>query len=145
MVDTRFPTALQIILTVAANDRASIRTTSQVLAESLNTNPSFVRKTVAILGKAGILASIDGLGGGVRLGRASHKITLLDIHRSVLPEQKVWSSRGNLTDSSVSQGISAIADELGATADGAVARMLADVTVRDCIAKIEEIEALRTR
>ena len=44
MIDTRFSTALQIVISVAVNEEAGRRCTSDTLATSLDTSASFVRK-----------------------------------------------------------------------------------------------------
>lgn len=141
MSDTRFPTALQIVVTVAVNEAAGVRTTSPQLATSLDTNPSFVRKIVSTLSKSGILISSDGVGGGIRLARPAPDIKLLEIHGSVLPEQKAWSARENIpTICSVTRNISAVSDQLSARADKAVAGVLEGVTVQDCIDRINQLD-----
>jgi Rrf2 family transcriptional repressor of oqxAB len=141
MSDTRFPTALQIVVTVAVNEAAGVRTTSPQLATSLDTNPSFVRKIVSTLSKSGILISSDGVSGGIRLARPAPDIKLLEIHGSVLPEQKAWSARENIpTICSVTRNISAVSDQLSARADKAVAGVLEGVTVQDCIDRINQLD-----
>jgi Rrf2 family transcriptional regulator, repressor of oqxAB len=141
MSDTRFPTALQIVVTVAVNEAAGVRTTSPQLAASLDTNPSFVRKIVTTLSKSGILISSDGVSGGIRLARPAPDIKLLEIHGSVLPEQKAWSARENIpTICSVTRNISAVSDQLSARADKAVAGVLEGVTVQDCIDRINQLD-----
>ena len=50
MIDVRFPTALQIMLSLALADRNSVsQLTSAELAKSLGANPSFVRKLLVPL------------------------------------------------------------------------------------------------
>jgi len=141
MSDTRFPTALQIVVTVAVNEAAGVRTTSPQLAAGLDTNPSFVRKIVSTLSKSNILVSSDGVSGGIRLARPAPDIKLLEIHGSVLPEQKAWSARENIpTVCSVTRNIGAVSDQLSARADRAVAGVLEGVTVQDCIDKINQLD-----
>ena len=52
MIDLRFPTALQMVLSVALADRDGFRCTSQILADGLSTNPSFIRKLLVMSVKA---------------------------------------------------------------------------------------------
>lgn len=73
--------------------------TSTDLATSVNTSPSFVRRVLAKLSKAGLVITATGKGGTCRLGRPAEKITLLDIYLAVdapkafaihkYPEQKI--------------------------------------------------------
>jgi len=143
MADTRFPTALHIVITVAINETAGVRTTSPMLAIALDTNASFVRKLVSILGKAGILASSDGAGGGIRLARPSEDIQLFDLHNAILPEQKSWSARETIPSvCAVSRNIGALSSQLSERADAAVARVLSGVSLADCVKQITDLEAI---
>ncbi|KMH18301.1 hypothetical protein SM67_03501 [Klebsiella pneumoniae] len=44
MLDYRFPTALQMVLSVAMAEQMGERSTSAILAYGLEANPSFIRK-----------------------------------------------------------------------------------------------------
>ena len=57
--------------------------TSGYLAESINTSPSFVRRTLAKLSKAGLVRTATGKAGACWLGRDAHDITLLDVYHAV--------------------------------------------------------------
>lgn len=57
--------------------------TSTDLAGSVNTSPSFVRRVMAKLSKAGLVNTATGKGGACRLARAAEKISLLDIYLAV--------------------------------------------------------------
>ena len=56
---------------------------SEVLAGSVNTNPVVVRRIVAELARAGIVVSRQGKRGGIELGKAPEKITLLDVYKAM--------------------------------------------------------------
>ena len=58
-------------------------TTSAQLAASVNTSPSFVRRTLSKLAKAGLVETAKGKGGFSRLARRPDQISLLDIYRAV--------------------------------------------------------------
>ncbi|HWI27726.1 MAG TPA: Rrf2 family transcriptional regulator [Stellaceae bacterium] len=58
------------------------RLTSEVIAGSVGTNASFVRRVLAMLSHAGLLRSSPGIA-GAELARSSAKITLLDVYRAV--------------------------------------------------------------
>ncbi len=57
--------------------------TSEFIAGSVNTNPVVIRRLLARLREAGLVASQGGPGGGWQLLRAPGKVTLRDIHRAV--------------------------------------------------------------
>ncbi len=79
--NSRFPVAVHIMTSLAYNDGASV--SSRLLAESVRTNPVVIRRLLVLLGKAGLVESQVGKGGGVRLGRRAASITLLDIYRAI--------------------------------------------------------------
>ncbi len=49
MLDYRFPTALQMVLSVAMAEQLGERSTSAILAYGLEANPSFIRKLMVPL------------------------------------------------------------------------------------------------
>ena len=56
--------------------------TSSILAGSVNAEPSFVRRTVSKLSKAGLIITTRGKNGACTLAREPDTITLLDIYRA---------------------------------------------------------------
>ncbi|EKS6584456.1 TPA: Rrf2 family transcriptional regulator [Enterobacter hormaechei] len=101
MLDYRFPTALQMVLSVAMAEQSGERSTSAILAYGLEANPSFIRKLMVPLARDGIIVSTLGrngsihLGrnGSIHLGRPAEEITLRDIYLSVTEDKKLWASR----------------------------------------------------
>ncbi len=57
--------------------------TSAHLADSVNTSPSFVRRILAKLSKAGLVETATGKAGACWLARDARTISLLDIYRAV--------------------------------------------------------------
>src|ERR1700722_20238014 len=57
--------------------------TSGHLAKSVNTSPSFVRRTLATLSKAGLLETATGKAGACWLAKDAKNISLLDIYKAV--------------------------------------------------------------
>jgi Rrf2 family protein len=55
---------------------------SRMLAASVKTDPSFVRRSLSKLVKAGLVVATRGKHGSCRLARSPEKITLLDIYRA---------------------------------------------------------------
>jgi Rrf2 family protein len=55
---------------------------SATLAESVNADPTFVRKSLSKLSKAGLVVTKRGKGGASALARTPRQITLLDIYRT---------------------------------------------------------------
>lgn len=57
--------------------------TSQAIAEMLHTHPVVVRRTMAGLREGGFVSAEKGRGGGWRLLRELHSITLLDVYQAL--------------------------------------------------------------
>jgi Rrf2 family protein len=55
---------------------------SAILAESVNADPTFVRKSLSKLSKAGLVVTKRGKSGASMLSRSPRQITLLDIYRA---------------------------------------------------------------
>ena len=74
--------------TVAAHIMAALgychgeEISSATLAESVNADPSFVRKSLSKLSKAGLVVTKRGKSGASVLARPPRQITLLDIYRA---------------------------------------------------------------
>src|SRR5688572_5620163 len=96
MIDLRFPTALQMVLSLAVEHEAGSRRTSSDLAAGLGANPVLVRKLLAPLARDGIVVTTPGKNGGVELGRHPSKITLRDIYQSVTDSKKLFTARSDV-------------------------------------------------
>src|SRR5271156_5057835 len=55
---------------------------SATLAESVNADPTFVRKSLSKLSKAGLIVTTRGKNGASTLTRSPEQITLLDVYRA---------------------------------------------------------------
>jgi Rrf2 family transcriptional regulator, repressor of oqxAB len=94
MLDVRFSSALKAMLLLGhAEEEGTPVLSSTQLARSLDTNPSLVRKLMVGLVQDGLVASIKGRSGGVRLGRPSDQITLEEIYRSSIGDKPLWAPR----------------------------------------------------
>lgn len=94
MIDIRFPTALQLMLTLVLAEAEGVeRLSSSQLASGLGANPSFVRKLLLPLADAGLVDAALGRDGGICLGRQADKITLRDIYRAVIGDKSLWVTR----------------------------------------------------
>ena len=81
-VNTQFSIAVHILAGLACGcDTAGV--TSGHLAASVNTSPSFVRRTLAKLSKAGLVETTTGKAGACWLAKDAKNISLLDIYRAV--------------------------------------------------------------
>jgi len=81
-VNTQFSIAVHVMAGLAYRcEKAGV--TSGHLAESVNTSPSFVRRTLAKLSKAGLVETVTGKAGACWLAKEARNISLLDIYKAV--------------------------------------------------------------
>lgn len=80
-VNTQFSIAVHLMAGLAYCGGQD--TTSANLAMSVNTSPSFVRRILSKLSKAGLVETATGKSGSCWLGREAKQITLLDIYEAV--------------------------------------------------------------
>ncbi len=81
MVDTRFPVSIHILTSLAYNQPNLV--SSEQLAAGIKTNPSFIRKLVVSLSIAGLVESVRGKAGGIRLAKNPKDITLDLVYKAV--------------------------------------------------------------
>src|SRR5215469_211275 len=80
--------ATSVQFTVAAHIMALLgrfpdkEISSAALAQSVNADPTFVRKSLSKLSNAGLVITTRGKNGGSALTRSPEQITLLDIYRA---------------------------------------------------------------
>lgn len=81
-VNTQFSIAVHILAGLACGcDEKGV--SSSHLAASVNTSPSFVRRTLAKLSKAGLVETATGKAGACWLAKEAKNISLLDIYEAV--------------------------------------------------------------
>ncbi|HEI9813826.1 TPA: Rrf2 family transcriptional regulator [Serratia marcescens] len=137
MLDFRFPTALQMVLSVAVAEKQGMRSTSATLAAALEANPSFIRKLM-VPTKDGIIVSTLGRNGSIHLGRPAEEITLRDIYLAVIDDKRIWASRPEvparcLVSANACWYFKSVVNE----AEQASLAVLARHTVADSLAELE--------
>jgi Rrf2 family transcriptional regulator, repressor of oqxAB len=139
VIDIRFPTALQIMLSLALAARNSVsQLSSAELAKSLGANPSFVRKLLVPLVQSKLLRSQMGKTGGVRLARPAAQITLRDIYSSVVADTKIWAPRTGIPNRClVSSNVQGYFEELIDDAQDAILSMLGQRTLLEVLIALE--------
>ena len=139
--DLRFPTALQMMLSLALAERQNIRSLSSAeLAAGIGVNPSFVRKLLVPLVHDGLVHSLEGKNGGTRLGRPSAEITLRDIYRSIMGTKKLWIPRPDVPHRClVSSNVEHFFEALANDAEGAVLGLLATRTLHQSLEELDNL------
>lgn len=81
--NTQFSIAVHVMAGLGARALSGVGAPSGALAQSVNACPSFVRRVLAKLSKAGLLRTSTGKGGFCALARPAASISLLDIYKAV--------------------------------------------------------------
>ena len=111
--------------------------TSEYIAGSVNTNPVVVRRVLGLLAKAGLVATQEGAGGGVRLARSADKISLRAVYAAVEtdPLFALHPSDPN-PQCPVGSTIQGALEPALAAAEGALLGSLAETTVADLVGRL---------
>ena len=80
-INTQFPIAVHLMAALGYSRGKDA--TSAHLAMSVNTSPSFVRRILAKLSKAGLIETATGKAGSCWLAKETKAISLLDIYKAV--------------------------------------------------------------
>jgi Rrf2 family protein len=132
--DSRLSLALHALLHFAESDGAL---TSDALAHGMHTNPVVIRRTMAGLREAGIVASAKGHGGGWTLVRALDAITLGDVYDALGIASPL--ALGNRTQSPgclVEQAVNRATSAAFADAQAVLAKRLHAVTLAQLAADV---------
>ncbi|MGI4747015.1 MAG: RrF2 family transcriptional regulator [Janthinobacterium lividum] len=143
MIDVRFPTGLQLMLSLAlAHCEGVDRMTSSELARGVGANPSLVRKLLIPLVQEELLDSALGRDGGVRLARAASKISLREIYEAIRGPRSLWTPRLGIPHQClVSSNVEVFFLQLASEADEAVLQTLDRRTLADSLSMLRDMEA----
>ena len=144
MIDMRFSTAVQVVLSVALAEHDDFRCTSKMLAEGLGTNPSLIRKLLFPLSRDGLISPSVGKGGGLRLGRAADQITLRDVYQSVIENKAILAIRDDIPSRCrISANINEFFDTVTGEAERAMLETLQRRTIAESLADILRLDERR--
>ena len=112
---------------------------SATLADSVNADPTFVRKSLSKLSKAGLVVTKRGKSGSATLARTARKITLLDIYRaSGAPPAFAIHSYRIEPRCPVSTSLKPCLSDLLSQAQNSFEKSLANITVADLVREIRQ-------
>lgn len=139
MKSSRFAVAAHILVSVEYATRGGeVYFPSSAIATSVNTNPVFVRELLCKLGKAGLVVTKEGKGGGVQLARPASAINLAEVYQAV-EEGPVLKRNTRSKDlcCPVSCGMDQVLDPVMADVEGAVLKTLQGRKLSDLVNKID--------
>ena len=85
-LNSRFSMAVHIMTALAFMGE---KMTSEVLSNTVNTNPVVIRRLLGELARAGLVRAERGKSGGFFLARSAKSISLLDIYRAVMVDTEL--------------------------------------------------------
>ncbi len=126
--NTHFSIGVHVLTALAVHRGSPV--TSTKLAESVDTNPAFLRQVIGQLRKAGLVQTKLGKGGGSLLDREAQDISLLDVYRATVGTAGL-ATHDCPPDSEcfVAQGVPQVMSRLSARLDAAVAAELAGTSI----------------
>ncbi|MBC8569320.1 RrF2 family transcriptional regulator [Zongyangia hominis] len=106
---------------------------SEALAENICTNPARVRKVLAKLSRAGLVATKEGGRGGCAIAREAGKITLRQVSEAVEAcfVSTSWKSGDPHMECLVASGMARLMDGIYAQLDSQCKQHLETMTIRD--------------
>ena len=115
--------------------------TSEYIARSVNTNPVVIRRILGVLGRAGLVETHPGAGGGSTLAVDPSRITLLQVYRlleggGIFPMH----TQAPSDDCVCGRHIQTVLSDIFSKAQNAMEAVLAGVTVESIAREIEELE-----
>jgi Rrf2 family transcriptional repressor of oqxAB len=145
MIDVRFPTTLQMMLSLALAQAEGIeRLSSAQLAEGVDSNPTFVRRLLVPLIQAGLVRSAMGRDGGVSLSVDAAAITLGEIYKATLGDKRLWTGRSDIPHRClVTCNVERFFGNLAGEVDESVVRLLNRRTLADALSELRTLDAER--
>jgi Rrf2 family protein len=136
-VNTQFSIAVHITAGLGYDCRTDH--TSSHLARSVNTSPSFVRRVLSKLSKAGLIDTAKGKAGACWLARDPDKISLLDIYEAVEAPKAFAIHRYPVQKSCpVSRGIKSSLQKALKRTQKSMEASLANISLADVIADVKK-------
>lgn len=90
MINSRLAVAIHILSLISVDEKTS----SEIIADSVNTNPVVVRRMISLLKKADILTSRAGVP-GASLKKDPADISLLEVYRAVQKQEELFAVHEN--------------------------------------------------
>jgi Rrf2 family protein len=131
-MNSRFTMAAHILAMLARHEQTGHGpVTSEVMAESIQTNPVVVRRVLGDLSRAGLVESKRGVGGGVLLARGADTITLRDVYEAVEEGSELFGRHpsGPNEDCTIAPVVAEYLEDVFGRAEAALKQSLSATTV----------------
>lgn len=132
-LNTHFAIATHVLTALALHDEP---VTSALLADSVQTNPAFLRTVIGRLTEAGLVQTRRGAGGGALLARPARSITLLDVFRATEGHLQVPRHDCSGAECAVADAVPTALADLERRLDAAAATELSATTIADIAGQV---------
>lgn len=135
----RFPVAVHALVYLAhkAARGPAAAVSSKDLAASMPTNPVVVRRVTAMLGRAGLIGTRSGAGGGAWLTSDPAAITLDRVLRAVDGCANLGTPPAGARGCPIGEKIPRVVEAVIRAADEAAAARLSAISIADLLAEVE--------
>ena len=133
--NTQFAVAVHVLTMLGAQPDEVL--SSEVMADSVGSNPVHVRRILGRLRAAALVESRSGVHGGWRLRRPRGEITLADVWRAVQGDDPVLGLHGANPNCPLGRSIQRALGALDRRAADAVETELGTTTICDLVAQTE--------
>lgn len=136
-MDTKFSSAIHVLILIS---EAEYPMTSEMIAASVGTNASYIRKVTGLLKKKGIIESRKGVG-GFQLTVSPEKLSLYKIYQAVseTDEVHVFDLHQNPNDRCVvGRHIKPVLTDVFRDIEEKAEKELRDTTLADCVDRMRE-------
>lgn len=135
-MDTKYSVALHLMMFISETDKTA---TSDIIAKSVNTNSSHIRKIATLLKNANLIESNQGKS-GFSLSKNPSEITLADIYVALYENKKILNIHGepNL-DCPLGSRVKSVIQPLFDAAEEAVIHSLQQQTLKDLISDLYKV------
>ncbi|MBX2798210.1 MAG: Rrf2 family transcriptional regulator [Myxococcales bacterium] len=133
--NTHFALATHILTALAVND---VPLTSARLAESVGTNPAFLRALIGRLRDAALVQTRLGAGGGTLLARDAASITLLDVYRATEGRASLTTHDCDGQTCAVAMAVPEVLRELEDRLDAVMAAELEQITILSLAQRVNQ-------
>ncbi|MBS4201761.1 Rrf2 family transcriptional regulator [Bacillus sp. FJAT-49732] len=144
-ISSRFAVGIHILSLIEINKGGV--SSSEFIAESVNTNPAVIRRIMGMLKNAGLVKVRPGIA-GAELAKELSEITLLDVYKAVdvVQEKELFSVHENPNPACpVGRNIQDTIFPLLSTAQLALEKALENVTIADVVNEIANKEKNKNR
>ena len=143
-MNTRLAVATHILTFLQT--QAGQPSTSELIASSVNTNPTLIRRLLSQLARAGLTVSQMGSGGGALLARPADRITLLDVYNAIDGTGEVFALHDQPNPQCpVGRHVNGVLKVRIAQAEKALQNQLAQTTIADMAEDVAEQVRLGAR